>query len=123
MMDRAKQIIRAMGDFVGIQFANTNHLGINFWYDFQRLSVRNDCFLDVGANVGQWATDARLHYPGVTIFSVEPEPQDFNKLRQRFQNDRHHRAIQCAVSDQIATAELRVGDGTTNYCNRGGPHS
>jgi len=113
-MDRAKQIIRAMGDLVGIQFANTNHLGVNFWHDFQRLGVLSDCFVDVGANVGQWANEARQHYPSVTIFSIEPESESFTSLRQRFQNDPYHHAIQCAASDQIATAELRVSGGTTN---------
>ena len=112
--EHAKRILRAVGDVVGVQFASSNHLGVNFWHDFRRLNLRNNYFLDVGANIGQWAADARTHYPNASILSLEPEPQAFGKLCQRFQNDRRHHAVQLAASNRAGTADLRIGRGTTH---------
>jgi FkbM family methyltransferase len=109
--EHAKQILRAVGDIAGVQFANRNHLGVNFWHDFRRLNLRNHYFLDVGANIGQWAADARTHYPNVSILSLEPEPNAFEKLCQGFHNDCRHHAVQLAASDRSGTAELRLGRG------------
>jgi hypothetical protein len=36
--------------------------------------------LDIGANVGQFALAAALHFPGATIHSFEPLPDTFSEL-------------------------------------------
>ena len=73
--EHAKRMLRAVGDVVGVQFANRDHFGVSFWHDFRRLDLRNDCFLDVGANIGQWATDARTNYPHASILSLSLSPK------------------------------------------------
>src|SRR5262249_21630119 len=112
--EHVKRMLRVVGDAVGVQFASRNHLGVSFWHDFRRLNLRNDYFLDVGATIGQWATDARTHYPNTSILSLEPEPQAFAKLCQKFQNDRRHHAVQMAASNRAGTADLQIGRGTTH---------
>jgi FkbM family methyltransferase len=102
----AKKLLRAT---TGLRLVGRDRLGVHFWHDFRRLLVIHDGpFLDVGANVGQWAADARVNFPNVPILSLEPEPKNFHELHRRFQYDRQHRAVQLAASNLAGTAELRI---------------
>lgn len=48
----------------------------------KRLALPADAvIMDVGANHGQFATLARRHFPDATIYSFEPNPSSFAKLR------------------------------------------
>ena len=68
-------------------------MGVNNWdgssRDEQRLLgklarrlAEDTTILDVGANVGQYATLARKYFPRANIFSFEPNPAAFAKLLQ-----------------------------------------
>lgn len=76
--------------------------GTSPFVDLGRLNVRwgrsLDVLFDVGANVGQFAREARLESPGTTIHSFEPHPRSFEKLSQSPADNLMHRHC-IALSD------------------------
>src|SRR5687767_14995493 len=46
-----------------------------------------DSIIDVGANVGQFAHEIRHLLSNVPMYSVEPNPEAFQKLREASEND------------------------------------
>ena len=81
---------------------------MDFWHDFRRLGLKPTTIFDVGANIGQWATECRKALPGSIIHSFEPEPKAFSSLSQKFALDSRHFAHQVALSDKVGSAKLRV---------------
>jgi FkbM family methyltransferase len=55
--------------------------------------------LDIGANVGQFALAAALHFPGATIHSFEPLPDTFSELVKNIGRNRRINAYNCALGD------------------------
>ncbi len=68
----------------------------------QRQGIRS--LIDVGANVGQFASLARAAFPAARIVSFEPLPDCFARLQHRFRGDRAFQAVQLALG---ASAEER----------------
>jgi FkbM family methyltransferase len=56
--------------------------------------------LDVGANVGQFALAAALHFPDAEIFSFEPLPDVFQELRENTRRRPRIRSLNCALGNQ-----------------------
>jgi FkbM family methyltransferase len=56
--------------------------------------------LDVGANVGQFALAAALHFPDAEIFSFEPLPDVFQELRENTRRRARIRSFNCALGNQ-----------------------
>lgn len=63
---------------------------------------------DVGGHVGETVARYKRMFPKATIYSFEPFPESFEKLRARFQRDRSIKPIRAAVSDKVGTTELYV---------------
>ena len=68
-----------------------------------------DCVFDVGANRGQYATMLRrdVGFAG-TILSFEPNPEIFDRLRDRAKGDRHWHVHNLALSDFDGPAEFNI---------------
>jgi FkbM family methyltransferase len=72
----------------------------------RRLHV--DCVFDVGANVGQYASELRnLGYSG-TILSFEPDPACFAALSAKSADDRHWHVYNVALGRTPGTAQFNV---------------
>jgi len=56
--------------------------------------------LDVGANVGQFALAATLHFPDASIYSFEPLPDAFAELVKNVSGNRKIKAYNCALGDR-----------------------
>ena len=93
--------------------------GILPFLDIARLSRARGAsvrtFFDVGANVGQTAREALDTFPGTRIFSFEPHPETFNRLREAIP-DRRLSAYQIALGELDGEVTLyeyaSSGDGT-----------
>ena len=59
---------------------------------------------DIGAHVGQTATEYSRLFPESTIYCFEPFPESFEKLCKRFKGNSLVKPIQFAVSDKAAHA-------------------
>ncbi len=72
----------------------------------KRLAV--DCVWDVGANVGQYGSELRLlGYRGL-MFSFEPDPASFSKLKERAKGDKKWFAFNLALGREPGTFDLNV---------------
>lgn len=71
--------------------------------------LKIDCVLDVGANVGQYATmlRKRVGYTGL-IVSFEPNPEAFSKLQEKAHGDPHWITMNLALSSFDGTARFNV---------------
>jgi FkbM family methyltransferase len=55
--------------------------------------------LDVGANVGQFALAAALHFPDSIIYSFEPLLDVFNELQENTRRKKNIKAFNCALGN------------------------
>ena len=69
-----------------------------------------DLILDVGANEGQFAKEARAKFPAAHIVSFEPLPEAFAKLAAWAKADGNARAVNCALgaTDAVLPINLHV---------------
>lgn len=65
---------------------------------------------DVGANVGQSAKGFQVNYPNATIYSFEPSPTTFSKLKSATQHARRVRAYNLAFGDRAAVLRFDCND-------------
>ncbi|CAN5538808.1 [alpha-L-fucopyranosyl-(1-_3)-alpha-L-rhamnopyranosyl-(1-_3)-2-O-methyl-alpha-L-rhamnopyranosyl] dimycocerosyl phenol-phthiocerol 2'''-O-methyltransferase [soil metagenome] len=70
-------------------------------------SFRFRTVLDVGANTGQFAAEARAFAPDAMIHSFEPLPDCYDDLVKNFRGDRRFRARNLAVGDARGSATFR----------------
>jgi len=71
---------------------------------FQELGIRT--LLDIGANVGQYATEARNIFKDAYIYSFEPLKDCYEELRMNMNGDIKFQAINVALGDK--TGEARI---------------
>jgi FkbM family methyltransferase len=64
--------------------------------------------IDVGANVGQFATVARHRWPQARIVSFEPLPQAAQRLRALFARDPGFECHELALTDHAGTEDFHV---------------
>ena len=93
--------------------------GISPFVDMARLNAAwerpLDVVFDVGANVGQFAAEAREALPAAKIFSFEPHPRSFEKLadsRADGRMFRHCLALSDVVGEVVFYEYGREGDGS-----------
>ncbi|MGH8961059.1 MAG: FkbM family methyltransferase [Jatrophihabitantaceae bacterium] len=67
-----------------------------------------DVVLDVGANIGQYASALRSSGYGARIISCEPLPDAYGHLARRSGPDAAWTALHTAVGDSVGTVELNV---------------
>lgn len=68
-----------------------------------------DVVLDVGANVGQFASDLRLSYRK-EIISFEPTAKQFDQLKRSAAGDRRWSAHKLALGSQSGVADINVSN-------------
>jgi FkbM family methyltransferase len=69
------------------------------WFDALHIAT----VIDIGANIGQFSTTINALRPQAQIYSFEPLPDCFEKLKQRMHNVPHFRAFNVGVGDQVGT--------------------
>ena len=66
--------------------------------------------LDIGANVGQFATVAHALFPNANIYSFEPLPDCFVRLKERMAGVACFRAFNLGLGDETGTLEFQHCD-------------
>lgn len=64
--------------------------------------------LDIGGNYGQFASEVFRAFPGATVYSFEPLPDCFERLREMSAQHPSLRPLQLALSDRDGEAEFHV---------------
>ncbi len=86
-------------------------------------SLKTDCVIDVGANVGQYGMFLRkLGYKGM-ILSFEPLKETFDLLQQNSQNDKMWNVYNYGLSNEVASKEINIlgRNGGTSFSSLNNP--
>ena len=70
----------------------------DFWQYLNSLNIKT--ILDIGANVGQFAKEAREKIPEVMIYSFEPLKEIYQKLNKEFKTDKRFQSFNFALGDK-----------------------
>ena len=76
------------------------------------VDLRAGDIIDVGANVGDWTAYVRAAVPGAAILAIEPDPETFQRLRDRIGESAGVRLLNRALSDRPGRADFRVTAGS-----------
>lgn len=77
--------------------------GRNVW--MRTLGI--DTVVDIGANIGQFAAQARIDFPSAHIYSFEPLPDCFRRLVRSRSGDDRFTAFEVALTDVSGAVQLR----------------
>ena len=67
---------------------------------------RNGCFIDIGANIGQWTF--LLAQKGITVHAFEPSPRQYRTLKEKAANYSNIHVYPYALGDSHYTAKLNI---------------
>jgi FkbM family methyltransferase len=68
--------------------------------------------IDIGANIGQYASYIRQIFPDVQIYSFEPLKDCFEQLEKNMNNDPRFKAFNCAIGDKSGQAQMHRNEHT-----------
>jgi len=102
-----KQIVQIIAGRAGLDIRRINP-GQRVYHDLERcLGRKPTTAFDVGANVGQTALELVKHFPACRIFSFEPDPDTFAKLKDATARFPNVVPINLGLSDKSSTSTLR----------------
>jgi FkbM family methyltransferase len=110
-MLRLQQAFRALIERTfAIRMYRTLPRGIDLFADMARLLPRviPQTIIDVGANRGLWAREARRRFPEARLYCFEPAPDTFLQLQYAYSNTSHVQCINSAVGDAEGEVVLQV---------------
>lgn len=102
--------------------------GIDVFHDIQRYrwpgslpSRSASLILDVGANIGQFASAALKGLPTCSVISFEPVTNSFDQLKLNASSNTRWTVVNTAVGNASGTVEITsVGTSTMNHVRRSG---
>lgn len=91
---------------------------LNFDEEFLKSLIRpNDCFIDVGANIGHISISLKKSIPNLRCYAVEANPNTFKVLNKNIiLNNININSINCAVGDSD-NATIKFQDSDSDDCN------
>jgi FkbM family methyltransferase len=106
----AKKMARSLLARRGWALVPKSQYGHDPYSDIARLTEEwrspVEIFFDIGANEGQTATEALRIFPAARVFSFEPHPITFQKLKSRFDNNRRVACYNIALSNENGKAVM-----------------
>ncbi len=93
---KIKKVIKDVMHLIGLDVKKYTPMPLPL--DFVK-SLGIKTVLDIGANVGQFATEMRRNSKEVSIISFEPLPHCFEKLTTNLKSDSNFKAINIALGD------------------------
>lgn len=70
--------------------------------------------LDIGANEGQFADKMHQLFPDATIYSFEPIPESFERLKKNFENIKQVVGINIAVGEEAGELDFNQNESTAS---------
>lgn len=104
--DTAKHLLARMG----IWIAKPSEVSVDYHVAALLRKHRADCVVDIGANVGQFATTIRRAGYRGPIISFEPVPEAFAELQNRSASDPDWTVQRVAVGDRAGALALNVAE-------------
>ncbi|HQW84114.1 MAG TPA: FkbM family methyltransferase [Ferruginibacter sp.] len=101
------QFTRSLGfDFYALKDKSDGELLRLRW--LKEMNIKT--VIDIGANEGQFASIIRKLLPESTIYSFEPIPHCYEKLKKNFSNDNRFKAFNMACGDEDAEIEMNINN-------------
>lgn len=104
--EAVKQLLARVGVWIG----RPSDLSVDYHVAALLTKHAADCVVDVGANVGQFATAIRRAGYRGPIISFEPVPEAFAELQDRSASDPDWTVKRIAVGDRPGTLDLNVSE-------------
>lgn len=100
-----KKVIKKFIHFFGVDVKkynpNDNELNALKSYDIGTI-------LDIGANIGQFAVEARKFFPEALIYSFEPIDDCYNDLLKQLENDDKFKAFNFALGEENKEEAINI---------------
>jgi FkbM family methyltransferase len=112
-----KAAIKRLSSRAGVTIRGRSAFGIDPHDDIRKLCLawkrRVDVFFDVGANDGNTAIKALSDFPDATIYSFEPHPETFTRLKARI-TDPRFKTFPIALGEENNQARLFIYNDSVN---------
>jgi FkbM family methyltransferase len=82
-----------------------------FWLLSTLASFPLSCFIDAGANVGDWTAEVKKNFPAATIHSFEILPKTFASLSKNTAGLSGVNLVNCGLSDRSGDLQLHCFEG------------
>ena len=79
------------------------------------MGIHHPTIFDVGANVGQTATEYRLRFPQAIIYCFEPYPNSIQALKKMFYDDHRVHVIPLAIGEKSGTQTFYLTGASTTH--------
>jgi len=105
-----KDNINSLLSHIGVRISKIEQRDTEFSRVVSILEDRNvNVLIDVGANIGQYARELRLHGWGNQIISFEPISEAYEILKSRAQRDKNwHIYEKCAIAERNGKVDLQI---------------
>ena len=103
-----KATLKRIARKFGVNFCSTDHLGVDLEVDLARFTADAPLrtIFDVGANIGQTALRYASAFPAATIFTFEPVPATFGRLKNAVQGYRQIKAFNTALGETTGSITM-----------------
>ncbi len=111
MSIRWRKILKeSIPHWTGIHAYRTLPQGVDLFFDLKRLlpCYSAKVIFDIGANVGQSATEFVQHYPAARVYCFEPAAATFNQLQESFRSYSNVRCFPLAFGDKSGEAKMAL---------------
>ena len=97
---------------MNIQLVKAPHKGLDICQDIIRFLPEIDIkvIFDVGANVGQSASEYAFWFPNASIYCFEPSKENFSKLRRNIASHNRTVAFQLALGSVSGTGIMETNN-------------
>lgn len=94
----------------GIHLCSTEHFGVSVEIDLSRLTAYDPLhtIFDVGGNFGQTALRFASAFPAATIYTFEPVPTSFDRLKDAVQRCKNIKSFNTALGSKSGTAVMNI---------------
>ena len=103
-----KVALKRIARTLGVNFCSTDHLGVDLEVDLSRFTAEAPLrtIFDVGGNIGQTAIRFASAFPAAKIFTFEPVPATFNRLREAVKGYERIKAFNTALGDTTGSIAM-----------------
>jgi FkbM family methyltransferase len=113
LFKKLKYILNAFEypDLIKAQFKNIDKdFTLNLAIIKKQLKVFPKTIIDVGAAIGEWSRAARLVFPTSNVYSFEPIPNAYEKLKKLEEGDSQIKTFNCALSSSNGLTDFYLND-------------
>ena len=101
-------------DLAGYKVTNKNQFGTDILLDLKLLFKSRESLVlfDIGANLGQTTEEYSIYFPNSVIYSFEPEPDTFLRLKESMKNRKNVKFFNVGFGAKQEAIQMNVNKGS-----------